>query len=184
MGKRNDTAGMNKYQKAARRPGEKRVGREDIEELLVLSNSDDPEDRYMAASHLCPCHVRHRDERIWAALYRMMEDPETRVRRAAWHTLEDGGCPTDPAFEPVLKRTLEQEEDRTVLGYARHFAQPYLEKERVALKLAGHREMKPRGKCDFCGKTNVPVVKDLDTMIPTGGMPRAALICDDCAKSR
>jgi hypothetical protein len=176
------TPGMNKHQKAAHRPGEPRVSREDIAVLLELSRSEDPEERLVAATYLCPCHVRHRDEEVWEALYRMMEDPDVRVRRRAWHTLEDGGCPSDPAFEPILKRTLAQEQDRTVLGFARMFARPYEEKERIALRTAARPERKQRGKCDFCGETDVFVRRDLDTMIPTDGMPRAAWICDACAK--
>ena len=90
MGKRRPKKGrantLNKHQRAAFRPGEERVGREEIEELLVLSESRDPEDRLMAASYLCPCHVRRRIDEVWQALYRMLEDDDIKVRRAAWHT--------------------------------------------------------------------------------------------------
>ena len=48
--------GLNKHQRAAFRPGEERVGREEIRELLRLSESNDSEDRLQAASFLCPCH--------------------------------------------------------------------------------------------------------------------------------
>ena len=136
------------------------------EVIIQLLKSDDPKERLVAARNLCPCHVRHRDERIWKALYRMMEDEDVEVRKAAWHTLEDGGCPTDPAFEPILKRTLDRETNKTVLGFAHMFAGPYLEKERMAIKVAGRREVKPRGKCDFCGETDVPVVKDTNKQTP------------------
>ena len=54
------TLGLNKHQKAVRRVGEERVGREEIEELLAQSHSEDPEARLVAASYLCPCHVRRR----------------------------------------------------------------------------------------------------------------------------
>ena len=98
MGKKNSNSharlkGLNKHQRAALRPGEKRVGREEIHELLQLSQSKDPADRLLAASFLCPCHVRKRIDEVWAALYRMLEDEDIKVRRAAWHTLEDGGKP-------------------------------------------------------------------------------------------
>src|SRR5207248_2721971 len=81
------TSGMNRHQKAAHRAGEQRVGREEIEELLERSHSADPEERLTAARYLCPCHVRRRLQPVWDALYRLLEDADVRVRRAAWHTL-------------------------------------------------------------------------------------------------
>ena len=179
MGRRN--SGLNRHQKAWRKPGEERVSREDIAELLRLSESGDPEDRIVAATYMCPCHVRHRNEEVWKALYRMMEDEDARVRRRAWHTLEDGGCPTDPAFEPIVRRALYTETDRQVLGFARQFAEPFLNEDAVSRI----REEKPAGrqlgKCDFCGSTRVPVAQDYATAIPAGGMTRAAWICDECS---
>ena len=179
MAKRN--IGLNRHQKAWRKPGEERVSREDIAELLRLARSTDPEERIVAATYMCPCHVRHRNEEVWKALYRMMEDEDARVRRRAWHTLEDGGCPTDPAFEPIVRRALETETDRQVLGFARRFAEPYLENDVVTFRQAEGPAEKQKGKCDFCGRPRVPVMQDYDTEIPAGGMTRAAWICDDCA---
>ncbi|MCY4544975.1 MAG: HEAT repeat domain-containing protein [Gemmatimonadetes bacterium] len=178
MAKRN--TGLNRHQKAWRKPGEERVSREDIAELLRLSQSADPEERIVAATYMCPCHVRHRNEEVWKAIYRMMEDEDARVRRRAWHTLEDGGCPTDPAFEPIVRRALQSETDRQVLGFARRFAEPYRESDLVAMKQAESPPGKQTGKCDFCGRPRVPVMQDYDTEIPAGGMTRAAWICDDC----
>ena len=174
--------GQNKHQKAAHRVGEQRVSAEEMEELLVLSESTVDEDRILAASYLCPCHIRRPDQRVWTALYRMMEDPNVRGRRAAWHTLEDGGCPTDSAFEDLLKRRLETETDEQVRGFVREFAEPIPEKERSAIAQAGRRQKRITGRCDFCGENDVPVVKDLDTMIPTEGMPRPALLCKSCSE--
>ena len=99
------TKGLNPHQKAAQKVGERRAGREQIAELLEKSKSEDADDRCEAAENLCPCHVRRRIPEVWDALYRMLEDPDVRVRRAAWHTLEDGGTPDDPALDldrPVL----------------------------------------------------------------------------------
>ena len=45
----------NRHQKLARRPGEHRVGSEQIAELLEFSLSDDAEERLEAAENLCPC---------------------------------------------------------------------------------------------------------------------------------
>ena len=177
------TLGLNKHQKAAHRVGEPRVGREQIDELLEQSRSQDPEERLVAAQFLCPCHVRRRVEPVWAALYRLLEDPDVRVRRAAWHTLEDGGRPDDPALDEILDRTLRHNTDPQVLRFAQHVAGPRRDRELVTARLAGRPAIKQRGRCDFCGENNVEVERDLATMIPTNHLPRAAWICDHCAKT-
>jgi hypothetical protein len=179
--------GRNRHQKAAHRVGEQRVGREQLEELLELSRSHDADERLEAASLMCPCHVRRRVDDVWAALYRLMEDPDVRVRRAAWHTLEDGGHPDDPALDPILDRVLATETDSQVRRFAEHVAGPRRQREREALKLQSrnlaHPAPKQRGRCDFCGAANVPVEWDPQTIIPSGNSSRVALICDRCADS-
>ena len=177
------TLGLNKYQRAARKPGERRVGREDIQQLLEWSRSDDAAERVAAAQYLCPCHVRRRIGAVWEALYRMLEDPDVAVRRSAWHTLEDGGRPDDPALDEIIARALQSEADPVVRRYAEQFARSREEKEAMARELALRSEYTRRGKCDFCGKRNVHVKADLDTTIPSGGHPRAALVCRRCAES-
>src|SRR4051794_3393705 len=131
------TLGLNKHQKAVRRVGEPRVGRDQIEELLQQSRSEEPEERLVAAQFLCPCHVRRRLEPVWDALYRLLEDPDVRVRRAAWHTLEDGGHPEDPSLDAILDRALKQETDPQVLRFAQHLAGPRKDRERNTARLAG-----------------------------------------------
>ena len=74
--------GLNKHQRSAFKEGEERVGREEIQELLQMSQSEDPTDRLQAPSFLCPCHVRKRIDGVWEALYRMLEDDDLKVRRA------------------------------------------------------------------------------------------------------
>jgi hypothetical protein len=175
--------GRNKHQKAVYRVGEPRVGREQIEELLELSRSSDPQERRHAAEFLCPCHVRRRIDAVWEALYRMLEDPDITVRRAAWHTLEDGGRPEDPRLDQILERTLREETDPTILRFARLFEGPRREKERVTMAAAARPAPRARGRCDFCGTPNVPVERDLETMIPTDDLPRPALICESCLKN-
>src|SRR5947208_9891712 len=129
--------GLNKHQKAAHRVGEPRVGRDQIEELLEQSRSNDPEERLVAAQFLCPCHVRRRIEPVWDALYRLLEDPDVRVRRAAWHTLEDGGRPDDASLDEILDRTLRLDSDPQVLRFARQVAGPRKDLELVTARLAG-----------------------------------------------
>jgi hypothetical protein len=174
---------MNKHQKAAHRLGERRVGREQLEELLEQAESTDPEERLEAAQFLCPCHVRRRVEAVWEALYRLLEDPDPRVRRAAWHTLEDGGTPEDPALDAIVERALQNETDATVRRFVEHVAGPRRERERVVMAAMARPRPMERGRCDFCGEPNVPVERDLETMIPTDGLPRPALICARCAGS-
>lgn len=175
------TLGLNRHQKAVYRVGERRVGRDEIQELLEQSRSDDPDARRTAAQFLCPCHVRRRIEAAWEALYRLLEDPDVQVRRAAWHTLEDGGRPEDPALDAILDRTLAGETDPQVLGFARKLAGPRRDRELVTLRARGQAAPQQRGRCDFCGETNVEVERDLETMIPTPDLPRAAWICARCA---
>lgn len=172
---------VNKFQKAAHRPGEQRVDRETINDLLELSRSDNAEERETAAQFLCPCHVRRRIEDVWQALYRMLEDSDVRVRRAAWHTLEDGGRPKDPKLDEILERTLKNETDRTVRNFAEKVSGPRKDKELAVMRMTPRSAPKRRGKCDFCGKSDVLVELDLDTMIPSGSESRAALVCEKCS---
>ncbi len=168
---------LNRHQKAAFRPGEKRVRGDEIERLIALAASDDAEDRLEAAENLCPCHLRRRVEDAWQALYRMMEDPDVRVRRAAWHTLEDGGCPTDPALEPIFDRAVENEADVQVRRFVEMFALPSQKERSRREMLRSTRSLyQQRGKCDFCAAGDVPVRVEYQTEIAS----RFALICKGC----
>src|SRR6266513_747700 len=53
----------------------------------------------------------------YTTLYRLLEDEDLRVRRAAWHTLEDGGRPDDPSLDEILDRTLREDTDPQVLRF-------------------------------------------------------------------
>jgi len=178
------TFGMNKHQKAARKPGEVKVSREEIGELLELSCSSEPEDRLHAAKYLCPCHVQARIPEAWAALFRMMADEDPRVRHQAWHALEDGGLPNEPEAMARLEQLYAKETDEKVrkfawvlIGKAVRERQAH---EMVHQNLSTRPAPKQRGKCDFCGESNVPVTRDLNTPIPTSNLPRAAWICESC----
>ena len=174
---------LNKHQCAAFRPGEVRVGSEEIEELLALSQSQNPEDRFTAASYLCPCHVRRRIDEVWQALYRMLEDDDIKVRRAAWHTLEDGGKPDDPALDAIIDRTLDRESDRQVLHFTQLFAKGRKQRRDVEFAAAAVPEYSERGKCDFCGSTNTGVKKDFKTELSSDEGRCFALVCASCDDS-
>ncbi|MGH6987717.1 MAG: HEAT repeat domain-containing protein [Caulobacteraceae bacterium] len=174
----------NRYQKAARRPGDARVPRSQVGELLRLSRAEDAEDRLTAAKFLCPCHIRGRIPEVWRAIFRLMEDDDARVRFAAWHTLEDGGLPPEPDSLAWLASRLDQEQDPKVRRFAGQIIGPALAERRrledVSLRLLGARAGRRRGKCDFCGERDVEVGRDLETLIPTGSLSRPALICQAC----
>jgi len=179
------TFGMNKHQKAAHKKGERRVSKVEVQELLTMALSDETEDRLTAAENLCPCHVRTRIPAVWEALYRLMEDPDARVRQAAWHTIEDGGKPTDEAGAALLERLFKQETDPKVKRFAEQTLNkvlgPRRDKDLALLWLAGKPQVQQRGRCNFCAAQNVVVHYELNTQIPAGDSHRAALICADCA---
>ena len=174
------TFGMNPQQKAVYRVGERRAGREQIAELLQKARSEDPDERCEAAENLCPCHVRRRIEPAWEALYRLLEDPDVRVRRAAWHTLEDGGKPDDPVLEPIIERALKNETDRRVRDLMHQVLGPRRDREMTVLQALGRPQPKTRGKCDFCGDSDTSVERDYDTEIPAGDHYRPAWACERC----
>jgi len=172
----------NRHQKAAFRPGERRVNRAQVAELLTLATSGDADERLVAAKFLCPCHVRGRTEVIWQAVLQLMADADPRVRFAAWHTLEDGGVPGERGVLERLEAVLAGEADPKVRGIAATAIGPLVaERERGELVRMRRPEFLRRGKCDFCGARDAPVREDFETRIPTDGFPRAALICRSCA---
>jgi hypothetical protein len=183
---------LNRHQKAVFRPGEQRVRGEEIERLIELAYSEDPAERLDAAQNLCPCHVRKRVEAVWQALYRLMLDPDVRVRRAAWHTLEDGGCPNDPALMPIFGRAVANETDIQVRRWVERFAVPALAaRDGRDLLRAVHSPFQERGRCDFCGETARRVRTEYRTELtgsggagsgraPLGAGQRFARICQQC----
>ena len=179
------TFGMNKHQKAAHKVGEEKVGRAEIGELLTMSCSTDTDERLTAATYLCPCHIQARIPAVWEAIFRLMEDDDPRVRQAAWHTWEDGGLPTEAEALTHMEQIYQRERDSKVRKFAefllRDTRAARARQERTWLHLAA-RPNPQRGKCDFCGAQEVPVVRALDTAIPTAGAARAAWICERCAK--
>lgn len=179
------TLGMNKYQKAARKPGEIKVSKEAIADLLTMACSIDPADRLHAAQYLCPCHVQARIPAVWEALFRMMADEDRRVRQQAWHALEDGGLSSEPEAMTRLEQLYAQETDPKVRKFAwaligKTIAERQTREDMHQL-LATKPISRTRGKCDFCGESNVWIERDLNTTIPTASLPRAVLICTRCA---
>ena len=176
---------LNRHQKLARRPGEHRVGSEQIAELLAFSLSDDAAERLEAAENLCPCHVRTRIDEVWDALYRLMQDGDVRVRKAAWHTLEDGGYPKDdPRMDAILEHALEHETDNKVRRFVEMYTKGDREREAFLFKVKnqtlGMTDYHLQGKCDFCGESDRKVKKDFHNPLSFDGESRPALICEAC----
>lgn len=179
--------GMNAHQKAIFKAGDHRTRQGDVEYYLELSRSTDPTERLEAAQNLCPCHVRRKIDDVWRALFRMMEDSDSLVRRAAWHTLEDGGVPDDPAIAPIFQRAvanLDRESDRSTRLFIQEFAVPFIraseqvDLERKRLSADRYRE---KGKCDFCGQSGVGIRREYDTEIKdNNGSMRFGNICKEC----
>ena len=179
------TMGKNKYQKAAHKPGERKISRAQVADLLGLACSADADERLGAAQLLCPCHIRGRIPAVWDTIYRMMEDPDRRVRFAAWHTIEDGGLPNDPDTFARLEELFRRETDPKIVKFVERILGAKLaardHRELQRMQMAG-RLPQQRGKCDFCGARDVLVERDLETMIPTNDWPRPAMICERCAR--
>ncbi|MBV7336921.1 HEAT repeat domain-containing protein [Chloroflexi bacterium TSY] len=182
MGKKRK--GLNKHQKAIFKKGDHRIRREDVLMYLEMSISADPKERLEAAENLCPCHVRTSSEDVQQALFRMMEDSDNRVRRAAWHTLEDGGVPDVPELESIFERAMQNETDPGVRRFIEEVAQPHLREKAIIENQRVQRSIfAERGKCDFCGESNIPVKRDFETEITTlSETTRLAYVCEECSE--
>ena len=88
----------NQYKKRKMKKGEPRLKGNELITYLTMANSKDPKDRLEAMENLCPCRLRKRVDAAWNAIYKGLQDSDLRVRKAAWHTLEEnhGGQPNTP----------------------------------------------------------------------------------------
>ncbi|MDE0012328.1 MAG: HEAT repeat domain-containing protein [Candidatus Poribacteria bacterium] len=172
--------GMNKYQKNAHRRGEDRLRGDEVEYYLSLAYSSNPDDRVEAMDNLCPCHVRKSIDKVWVALYKGLVDPDLRVRKAAWHTLDDGGNPNDPRLQPLLERITKEETDPKLRQRALDLIAATRKVEEQKEVLLGQKAHTFRGRCDWCGESNVPVSYDHETELETNGTKRFALVCEAC----
>lgn len=172
--------GMNKHQRKAHRRREDRLRSDGIEYYLSLAYSDNPEERAQAMENLCPCHVRKRIDAVWVALYKGLVDPDLRVRRAAWHTLDDGGNPNDPRLQPLLQKIVKTETDTTLRQRALDLIKATQKIEDEKQALLSKKTHTFNGRCDWCGTSNVPVSYDYETEFETDGTKRFTLICGTC----
>lgn len=173
-------SGMNRYQKKAHRRREDRLRGDKIDYYLSLAYSTDPDDRALAMENLCPCHVRKRIDAVWVALYKGMVDPDLRVRRAAWHTLDDGGNPNDPRLQPLLQKIVKTETDPALRQRAVDLVKAKQQVEEQKQMLLAQKTHTFSGRCDWCGTSNVRVSYDYETEFETDGTKRFALVCEEC----
>ena len=101
--------GLIKHQKRQHRRGEDRLPGSEVEYCLGMADCPDSKERVIAMGYFSPCHVRRRIDPVWDALYRRLQNPNLKVREAAWHTLDDGGRPNDLALQPILENVAKQE---------------------------------------------------------------------------
>ena len=172
--------GRNKYQKKSHRRREDRLRGDDVEYYLNLAYSANPDDRVLAMDNLCPCHVRKRINAVWVALYKGLVDPEMRVRKAAWHTLDDGGNPNDPRLQPLLEKIAKEETDPKLRQRALDLIAETRKVEDKKKMLLAQKADTFAGRCDWCGAANIPVRHDYETEFETNGTKRFALVCAAC----
>ena len=180
MAKRKKLFGMNRHQKKSHRRREDRLRGNEVEYYLELAYSEDADERVIAMDNLCPCHVRKHIDKVWVALFRGLVDPDLRVRRAAWHTLEDGGNPDDRRLEPLLEKIVKEETDPRLRQNALNLIAEKQKTEDRKSALVGMKVDYFDGKCDWCGATNVPVTHDYETELEVGNTKRFALTCENC----
>jgi hypothetical protein len=174
----------NKHQKKAKRQqrGEPRVNAPELSDLLEYACSEDTSERRIAAELLCPCHLRKPSYEAAVALKLLMVDPEVKVRRQAWHTLEDGG-PT-PEAQEVAERIRATETDHVIRTIIDRFFGRTQAAQRFEDKAMAMGAPQRRGKCDFCGAAGVMVIDRYDIDISVGKTSRPAMVCSACAKTR
>jgi len=82
---------------------DRRTATDDLDRLLELSRSVQSRARQLACKNLCTCHVRADDDRVWARLLELVEDPDPLVRGDVIHALTDSTpAPRVPAVIEAL----------------------------------------------------------------------------------
>ena len=74
--------------------------------------SKDTEYRLQIAYLRCPCRARERIDEVWQALYRMLGDDDVKVRRVAWHTLEDGSKFDNLGLGEIIEHALKRDDGK------------------------------------------------------------------------
>ena len=75
------------------------------------------------------------------------------VRKAAWHTLDDGGNPNDPRLQPLLEKIAKEETDRKLRQRALDLIAATRKVEEQKQALLAQKAHTFRGRCDWCGES-------------------------------
>lgn len=78
---------------------------DEIPIFLRQTYDDDPQIRWRALIHLCPCHVKRNHEQVWDRAVALATDADPKVRDTVLHILTDGA---PRSREPDVVRILEQ----------------------------------------------------------------------------
>lgn len=89
-----------------------------VDELLELTRSRDPEVRRIAVKNLCPCHVGRNMPAVWRRLIEMTDDRVAGVRMDVLHDLTDGSPAEFAAEVRAIVNKLIHDPDRVVRRYA------------------------------------------------------------------
>ena len=98
---------------------------DEIGGLLQLTRASDPRTRTHAVVHLCPCHVRRNDDRVWDRVLTMAEDRDAKVRNAALHVLTDGSPRSRESQVVGVLERMYHEPDAKLRRKARHILTQY-----------------------------------------------------------
>ena len=99
---------------------------EDIDELISISNSDDPLIRQKAAQQMCPCRVGRDHPSFWSRLFELAQDPDPLVRYQILHNMCDG---SPEGYEDKVAEALEmfnRDDDKEIRRKAHKVLASYL----------------------------------------------------------
>lgn len=109
----------------------KKVGPEDVDDLLPLTHDPDPKLRAGAVRALCPCHVKAHDERIWNRIFELAGDENAGVRRSVFHALRDGSPRALEAEVLAAFESFRDDSDKRIRRSARKLLAQYRRTGRV-----------------------------------------------------
>lgn len=88
-----ETSAVGRLKDAAERSGISleggRTAKDDVGDLLEISQADDPNERRVAVRNLCTCQVKADDDLIWSRLLELLDDVDAGVRRDVLHSITD-----------------------------------------------------------------------------------------------
>ena len=176
----------NQYKKRKMKKDEPRLKGNELITYLTMANSKDPKDRLEAMENLCPCRLRKRVGAAWNAIYKGLQDSDLRVRKAAWHTLEEnhGGQPNSPKLYPLMLEISETELDSKLREKAKSIVRR-AQSETQSIKgrssdLLLKRSNYFQGKCDWCGDRSMTVDYIYNNEFQIGTTVRLAQACAQC----